>query len=374
MALKGFGSIERSTPNGVALTGKGGAVLLNRTYSVHKFMMKKEPDFVEIPCCWIEKGTLDDRGVGYLALDKDWDGVVPLVHANRFNVRYYGMELDPLEDITMKITSKDGGMFDFEYNDNYLEYMKTRDEQDGTGGCRLERHEFWHVETPMTANPDSGCFVVGKENKERKTIHLTAFIIPVYQTLVVPPWTIHTNDYQRGLWRTYLASGDIDIVDMVRKGKILRARHEGPNKILLQFKCEFLKKLMHEYDLHIVPDDDMKTDDKDKENDTNNGPTNLRQSSDVNELLSNAPPKHVSLPPALQKKVTFNELNKHVIYQPRKRTGWAGSLSPISQSFSQSVTEETDGVSAVDNEPKFLKSSSPPRKSPRKSRKSKKNK
>merc|ERR1712228_135784 len=225
--------------------------------------MKEDPSYVAVSYKWIEKGLMDDRDVGYLVLDNEWNFTVPLVHANRYNVQYYGLKLDPLEDDEVDdILCKNGGMYDFDYSNAYDDYLTQRDGQKGTGGCRIERHQFTHVETPLSAEPNSGCFVVGKEDKQTNKLHLTAFIIAMGQTLIVPPYTIHTNDYQRGLWRTYLEVGDIDICDMVKKGQVLNAE-KLPATILLKFECAVNKKRMREYEmLNIIEEEN---DEKQKE-------------------------------------------------------------------------------------------------------------
>jgi len=257
---KPFGCMKRDVPStGVnALTGKGGGVVKDGTYYAHQFLLKEEPAHVAVSYKWIEKGLMDNRDVGYLVLDNEWDFVVPVVHANRYNVQYYGMRLDPLpQDIDVesaKVICNNGGMYDFDYTDAYEKYLTERDGQQGTGGCRIERHQFSHVETPLSREPDSGVFVAGIEDKETGKLHLTAFIIAYGQTLYVPPRTIHTNDYQRGLWRTYLEIGDIDICDLVKKGDVINESHE-PSTILLKFECAVTKKRMSEYELGIVVED-----------------------------------------------------------------------------------------------------------------------
>merc|ERR1712154_190697 len=54
----------------------------------------------------------------------------------------------------------------------------------------------------MGRENESGVIVIGKV-AENNMLCLTAFIVAKGQTLYIPPDTIHTNDYQRGLWRSY---------------------------------------------------------------------------------------------------------------------------------------------------------------------------
>jgi hypothetical protein len=103
----------------------------------------------------------------------------------------------------------------YKYNPNYVQEWVL--EKNGPG---LERHGFTHLDKPYST--DSGWFVLGKFNdKEETELHLTAFKVPESQTLLVPPYVIHSNDYLMGEWRTLLADGDIDRV------KLKRQRHDG---------------------------------------------------------------------------------------------------------------------------------------------------
>ena len=105
---------------------------------------------------------------------------------------------------------------EFDYTAEYQQHIQERDDQQGSGGCRLERHNFAHFETALSSETESGHFIIGKYDEESGTMYLTAFIIPRGYTLYVPANTIHTNDYQRGLWRTYLEHGkDIDVCNLV---------------------------------------------------------------------------------------------------------------------------------------------------------------
>ena len=153
-------------------------------------------------------------------------------------------------------------MFDFNYTTHYAEYIHNR-----SGGCRLERHKFAHIETPLDREGYSGVFIIGKliddigQNGQKtglQSLCLTAFIIARGQTLFVPGGTIHTNDYQRGTWRTYLEVADIDICDLVRPSSTNKKQNDH---IELRFYCGLTKKRMAQYDLHAVniKDNPLKT-------------------------------------------------------------------------------------------------------------------
>ena len=104
------------------------------------------------------------------------------------------------------------GIQDFTYSQAYREdYVKT------ISGAGLERHGFHHLDCPLVE--DSGYFVIGKMVKDgdTKELHVTAFIIPTNHTIFVPGGTIHSNDYQKGTWRTMLS--DVTTSDLVHLRK-----------------------------------------------------------------------------------------------------------------------------------------------------------
>jgi hypothetical protein len=116
----------------------------------------------------------------------------------------------------------------YTYNPNYVDAWVI-----GKNGPGLERHDFTHLDMPHSA--DNGWFVLGKFNDQAETeLHLTAFLIPARQTLLIPPNTIHSNDYLQGKWMTMLAAADIDRVLLKRQ------RHSG--KALQPFAFDFPSK------------------------------------------------------------------------------------------------------------------------------------
>ena len=99
---------------------------------------------------------------------------------------------------------------DYTYNPNYVQDWVL-----GKNGSGLERHEFAHLDMPLSA--DSGRFVLGEFNDQETELHLTAFKILEGQALLVPANVIHSNDYLIGKWRTMLADVDIDQVKLKRQ-------------------------------------------------------------------------------------------------------------------------------------------------------------
>jgi hypothetical protein len=279
--LKSFAYLKRIAGNSKALEGRGGIILQDGTYSVSRFVHTLKPVYKVVPVTWISKEANSGNGVGYIQVnDSEWDGSVPIMHATRSNVRFYGCCLDPEDPEEPKITCKDGGMFDFNYTKAYKEWTQHRDDQEGHGGCRIERHNFAHIETPLDREGYSGVFILGKlleedddddvdqeyeldmsmkqsSSSRSQKLALTAFIIARGQTLFVPPNTIHTNDYQRGLWRTYLEVDDIDICDLIRLRPSTKHPYRSKSPVLyyekenisLKFYCGLTKRRMAEYEL-----------------------------------------------------------------------------------------------------------------------------
>ena len=236
------------------MEGHGGIILKNGTYSISKFVHNSDPVYTSIPITWISKPQNDnpnDDEVGLIQInDISWDGSVPIMNATRSNVKFYGCCLEPDDnDYDLpQLTCKDGGIFDFNYTNYYDSWTKERNGQRGTGGCRLERHNFAHIETPLDREGKSGLFILGKLIQNDSVLLLTAYIITKGQTLYVPPNTIHTNDYQRGLWRTYLEIGDIDICDLVKEN----VTDNKIERMSLNFYCAVTKQRMRQYDIESV--------------------------------------------------------------------------------------------------------------------------
>lgn len=103
---------------------------------------------------------------------------------------------------------------DFKYAENYLTDFVVPVSQPS-----LERHAFAHLDCPHESFDRNGRFILGKIVGDHDELHLTAFLIPARHTLYVPPFTIHSNDYLRGTWRTMLAGEDIDRVLLKRSNQ-----------------------------------------------------------------------------------------------------------------------------------------------------------
>ncbi|CAF0893567.1 unnamed protein product [Didymodactylos carnosus] len=178
---------------------------------------------------------------GDLIFPADFDGNLPTLVATAENLKYYGeLNIHSLDSFaTVLIVASlpislfptgcsfaDGAQVkvslsiehktrDYTYNPNYVQDWVL-----GKNGPGLERHDFTQLDMPDST--DNGWFVLGKFNDQEETeLHLTAFKIPQKQTLLIPPYVIHSNDYLQGKWRTMLADADIDRV------KLKRQRHSG---------------------------------------------------------------------------------------------------------------------------------------------------
>jgi len=144
---------------------------------------------------------------GYLFVEK-CDEYIPESTINSRYAEFYGCKLEPK---TMKINRNDMKMSTYDYSKRYSNYINdstVREHQ-----CiRLEKHDFPHIEMPI--EEDSGHFVVAKI-VNNKYLYISAFKIPILQTVYVPTNVIHTNDFQRGEWATGLSQNcPIDIVNV----------------------------------------------------------------------------------------------------------------------------------------------------------------
>ncbi|CAF1452091.1 unnamed protein product, partial [Didymodactylos carnosus] len=164
-----------------------------------------KPLHVKIPNVrWLSS---PDKKPGLLIFPTNFNRSIPTDIATSQNLKYYGCAFANDNQLKVSLLHRHG-TWDFIYTDNY----KT-DYVESVNGPGLERHGFAHLDCPHAHPTRSGRFILGKFSEEDKSeLHLTAFIIPTKHTLYVPPYTIHSNDYLEGRWRTMLSDGDIDRV------------------------------------------------------------------------------------------------------------------------------------------------------------------
>ena len=122
---------------------------------------------------------------------------------------------------------------DFTYENDYLtNYVEKMNR-----GAGLERHDFTHLDCPLT--DDSGYFILGKLIEDE--LHITAFKIPKRHTLYIPGNCLHSNDYLKGTWRTMLSDeSNIDHVHLKRrKGRKTQGGDEDfyLESFTFQFSC-----------------------------------------------------------------------------------------------------------------------------------------
>ena len=122
---------------------------------------------------------------------------------------------------------------DFTYENDYLtNYVEKMNR-----GAGLERHDFTHLDCPLT--DDSGFFIMGKLIEDE--LHITAFKIPKRHTLYIPGNCLHSNDYLKGTWRTMLSDeSNIDHVHLKRrKGSKTQGGEEDfyLESFTFQFSC-----------------------------------------------------------------------------------------------------------------------------------------
>ncbi|CAC5358321.1 unnamed protein product [Mytilus coruscus] len=146
---------------------------------------------------------------GKILFPSDFDRKIAIEQATSEHLRYYHCSFTDAQQEKVSLLFRHG-IQDFTYENGYLEKYVTT----GNGGSGLEKHDFSHLDCPLTE--DSGLFILAKymDNGE---FHITAFRLPVRHTLYVPGGVIHSNDYLKGTWRTMLSDEtDIDHVHLTQ--------------------------------------------------------------------------------------------------------------------------------------------------------------
>jgi len=119
---------------------------------------------------------------------------------------YYGAFLAESANENFNLDSRHV-LNDFTYGNDYFESWVLK----GAGGSGIEKHDFSHLDCPLTPMKKSGHFILAKWlNDDKTTIEITAFQVPTRHTIYTPGGVMHTNNYLKGTWRTMLADGPIN--------------------------------------------------------------------------------------------------------------------------------------------------------------------
>ena len=179
--------------------------------------MHINPD-IHTPKYAVENVTWDSKAK-QLVFDHSFDGVIPSVRATNHNLQYYNCHIAAESQILVPVLHESEIQL-FDYTEEYLTDFI---EKEG-GGPGLERHPFPHMDCPNSE--DSGHLVLAKFVDDNETkLHLTAFEVPMGETVYIPGNVIHTNDYFLGKWHTMLSGEtDVDLVHLV-KGNQKEAFH-----------------------------------------------------------------------------------------------------------------------------------------------------
>ncbi|CAF3354998.1 unnamed protein product, partial [Rotaria sp. Silwood2] len=192
-----------------------------------------KPKFVKISDVrWIKSFEPKSQS-GRLIFPKNFVDIrLPIDIGTNEKLAYYGCCLANESQMKVSIFHRHC-IQDFTYYDNYYRgFVK--------GRAGLEKHEFAHLDCPF--QEESGFFILGKFSSENENeLHLTAFKIPLKHTLYVPPFTIHSNDYLKGTWRTMLSDAtDIDHVILERE------RYDGErDQISFDFTPTTERRVIH---------------------------------------------------------------------------------------------------------------------------------
>eukprot|EP00578_Thalassiosira_sp_NH16_P000268 CAMPEP_0181136434 /NCGR_PEP_ID=MMETSP1071-20121207/33175_1 /TAXON_ID=35127 /ORGANISM="Thalassiosira sp., Strain NH16" /LENGTH=402 /DNA_ID=CAMNT_0023223131 /DNA_START=189 /DNA_END=1395 /DNA_ORIENTATION=+ len=109
-------------------------------------------------------------------------------------------------------------------------------------GAGIERHEFAHIDCPLSPLDESGLFLLGKWEEEesidsqpaKNNLYLTAFRIPQLHVLFVPGGTIHSNDYLQGCWRTMLSWTSEEPIDNVKLFRVSKGGQQQKGMFRIQ--------------------------------------------------------------------------------------------------------------------------------------------
>lgn len=205
--------------------GKGGTIVMKGGHGMVADFVPGEYSLIDLTCfsdlpplvpkytavkgvTWVAS-TIPGKS-GKIIFPSDFDGKVVTDVATTELVRYYGCSFADANQEKVSLLYRHG-IQDFTYENGYLEkYVTTTN-----GGAGIERHEFSHLDCPLTS--DSGTFVLAKFTDDGE-FHITGFKIPVRHTLYIPGGCIHSNDYLKGTWRTMLSDEtDIDHVHLTKK-------------------------------------------------------------------------------------------------------------------------------------------------------------
>ena len=158
---------------------------------------------------WLQSSQLGKTGRAMFP--SNFDGILPVEYATAEYLRYYGASLADNCQKQVSLLYRQS-IQDFTYQNLHIEeYVATK-----SGGSSLDRHSFAHLDCPLEDH--SGFFVLGKIDEDE--LHLTAFKVPMHQTLYIPGGIIYSKDYLHGMWRTMLLDDQyVDHVHIMRRGR-----------------------------------------------------------------------------------------------------------------------------------------------------------
>jgi hypothetical protein len=125
-------------------------------------------------------------GLGAILVPDDFR--IPIVKANKQNVRHYGLTLIENQH-TLELLSDEFNLIlaKYRYGKNYRQDFLT--EVGGGGGYFVETHNFPHIHAPLSSDC-GGYIIIGKKLSE-DNFNFTAFSIPYGYALHTPANTIH---------------------------------------------------------------------------------------------------------------------------------------------------------------------------------------
>lgn len=159
---------------------------------------------------------------GRCVFASDFDGVLPSQRATTSNLAFYGGNLLDPQQVKFSLLYRHT-LVDFTYENVHHSEETFAHLEAATIG--LERHTCPNLFRPL--EDDSGHLVLGK--LEGSTLHLTAYKVPVRQTIYIPSNIAHSRVHMRGTWRVMSESEDpeIDYVQLFKSLDCGRERCTG---------------------------------------------------------------------------------------------------------------------------------------------------
>ncbi len=140
-------------------------------------------------------------GMGALLVPDNFK--IPIVLANKENIKFYGLELiENGSSFPVVYFPAQTVLMEYDYKPNYKEDFLTQ--ESGGGGYYVETHNFPHIHIPLSPC-SKGHIIIGKKISANQ-YSFSAYRIPYGYGLYTPPGTIHGDGTLIGKYAITVAS------------------------------------------------------------------------------------------------------------------------------------------------------------------------